>query len=438
MFEMRGEKTDIWSVRRIVEWRPCKWWLNGDLSALPAESSGYIRVDCYGGLNQIRRDFCDGVGIACLLNATLVLPKFEVTAYWNESRWGQRPETAPPPAPDANYFRQEQDGILGGFMPRGAANYFRQEQDGILGVFMPRGAARVGNFTLSAAFGGLIPSFNLQFYYSGFADVFDVDCFIRQMNGFVNVVKELPAEIASKEPFHLDCSKHKGQFDYVESVLPSLLEHRYISITPAMSQRRDRYPLNAKAALCQACYNTICLTRALAKKGSELLQAIPKPFLSLHFRFEPDMVAYSQCNYSGLSSVSMEAIEAAQGDRKPWTGEAACVWRNRGKCPLTPKYGEDFTSMHGNTKAALDYYVSINSDSYVATYFGNMDKMVAALRAFKGLFKTLFLSRRAFAELTSQGLEGRELMEALWKGHRDDFLMGRGSALPDCICEFKL
>ncbi|CAL5398109.1 unnamed protein product [Camellia sinensis] len=157
------------------------------------------------------------------------------------------------------------------------------------------------------------------------------------MNGFVNVVKELPAEIASKEPFHMDCSKHKGQFDYVESVLPSLLEHRYISITSAMSQRRDRYPLNAKAALCQACYNTICLTRALAKKGSELLQAIPKPFLSLHFRFESDMVAYSQCNYSGLSSVSMEAIEAAQGDRKPWTGEAACVWRNRGKCPLTPK-----------------------------------------------------------------------------------------------------
>jgi hypothetical protein len=30
--------------------------------------------------------FCDGVGIARLLNATLVLPKFEAAAYWNESR----------------------------------------------------------------------------------------------------------------------------------------------------------------------------------------------------------------------------------------------------------------------------------------------------------------------------------------------------------------
>lgn len=351
----------------------------------------------------MRRDFCDGVGIARLLNATLVLPKFEVAAYWNES--------------------------------------------------------------------------------SGFADVFDVDYFIKQMGGFVEVVKELPTEIASKEPFKVDCSKRKGLFDYAESVLPSLLEHQYISITPAMSQRRDRYPLYAKAALCQACYHALRLTNTIYNKGNELLHAIPKPFLSLHLRFEPDMVAYSQCEYSGLSSDSMQAIEAVRGDRKPWTGETARIWRNRGKCPLTPNEtafilqalsiptdtniylaagdglmeldsltsvyanvftkssflnGEDFRNMHGNTKAALDYYVSVNSDYYIATYFGNMDKMVAAMRAFKGLYKTLFLSRRSFAVLTSQGLQGRELMDALWKVHRDDFVMSRGSALPDCFCEFDL
>lgn len=195
------------------------------------------------------------------------------------------------------------------------------------------------------------------------------------------------------------------------------------------------------------------------------------------------MVAYSQCEYPGLSPASIKAIEAAQIDRKPWTGELARVWRLRGKCPLTPNEtalilqalyispatniylaagdglmeiegltdiytntftkssllsDEDFTSMHGNTKAALDYYVSINSDSYIATYFGNMDKMVSSMRALKGLYKTVFLSRRGFAELTSRGLKGRELMQALWKLHRDDFAMGKGSALPECFCEFKL
>ncbi|GAB2293617.1 O-fucosyltransferase 13, variant 2 [Dionaea muscipula] len=371
--------------------------------ALPAKTNGYIRVDCYGGLNQMRRDFCDGVGIARLLNATLVLPKFEVAAYWNES--------------------------------------------------------------------------------SGFADVFDVDYFIQQMHGFVQVVKELPLEIASKGPFQVDCRKRKGQFDYIEAVLPSLHKHRYISLTPAMSQRRDRYPLYAKAVFCHACYKAIRLTYALEKKAAELLKAIPKPFLALHLRFEPDMVAYSQCEYPGLSPSSMKAIEAARGDRRPWTGEAARVWWNRGKCPLTPHEtafilqalgiprnttiylaagdglmemeglksaysniftkssllsGEDFRGMHGNTKAALDYYVSINSDSYIATYFGNMDKMVAAMRAFKGMHRTLFLSRRAFAQLISKGLKGKQLRRELWRAHLEDFSLGRGSALPDCFCEFKL
>nr|GEV45152.1 pentatricopeptide repeat-containing protein At1g52620 [Tanacetum cinerariifolium] len=68
--------------------------------------------------------------------------------------------------------------------------------------------------------------------------------------------------------------------------------------------------------------------------------------------------------------------------------------------------GEDFKTMHGNTKAALDYYVSIN-------LLGRL------------------LGR-------SQGLKGKELMEALRKAHKDDYVMGRGSALPDCFCDFRL
>lgn len=84
-------------------------------------------------------------------------------------------------------------------------------------------------------------SFELHTSISDFADVFDVDYFIERMKGFVEVVKELPEDMALREPFGVDCSKRKGQFDYVETVLPSLLKHRYISITPAMSQRRDRY-----------------------------------------------------------------------------------------------------------------------------------------------------------------------------------------------------
>jgi len=220
-------------------------------------------------------------------------------------------------------------------------------------------------------------------------------------------------------------------------------------------------------------------------KAVELLQTIPKPFLSLHLRFEPDMVAYSRCAYTGLSSKSMDSIEAARGEgRKVLTGDTARLWRNRGKCPLTPSETafilqaldiptntniylaagdglmelegftsiykniytkssllahEDFENMHGNTKAALDYYVSVNSDAYIATFFGNMDKMVTAMRTMQGLQKTLVLSRRAFANYTATGLAGEQLAKAMWDAHREEYIRGRGSALPEyCFCEFKL
>ncbi|XP_027332452.1 E3 ubiquitin-protein ligase RNF185-like isoform X1 [Abrus precatorius] len=63
---------------------------------------------------------------------------------------GQRPETAPPPEP--NPFSQPGFGFTGG-----------------LGGFAPAATTRFGNFTLSAAIGGFIPSlFNFQLH--GFHD----------------------------------------------------------------------------------------------------------------------------------------------------------------------------------------------------------------------------------------------------------------------------
>jgi len=68
---------------------------------------------------------------------------------------GQRPETAPPPDPNVNAFAQQGFGVMGGFGP--------------FGGFAPMATARFGNFTLSAALGGLFPSFfNVQ--VQGFPD----------------------------------------------------------------------------------------------------------------------------------------------------------------------------------------------------------------------------------------------------------------------------
>ncbi|KAF2309962.1 hypothetical protein GH714_005796 [Hevea brasiliensis] len=69
---------------------------------------------------------------------------------------GQRPETAPPPEP--NHFAQRGFGFMGG-----------------LGGFAPMATARFGNFTLSAAFGGL----SLHFLTFSCMDFLMLPCMVR-------------------------------------------------------------------------------------------------------------------------------------------------------------------------------------------------------------------------------------------------------------------
>ncbi|XP_057449430.1 uncharacterized protein LOC130740762 [Lotus japonicus] len=64
---------------------------------------------------------------------------------------GQRPQTAPPPPPP------------------GAANPFGSYGFGLMGGFIPMATARIGNFTLSTAFGGFIPSL-LNIHFHSFQD----------------------------------------------------------------------------------------------------------------------------------------------------------------------------------------------------------------------------------------------------------------------------
>jgi hypothetical protein len=45
----------------------------------------YVLCCIYCG--AIVLQLCDGIAVARLLNATMVLPKFQVAAYWNESRY---------------------------------------------------------------------------------------------------------------------------------------------------------------------------------------------------------------------------------------------------------------------------------------------------------------------------------------------------------------
>lgn len=102
---------------------------------------------------------------------------------------GQRPETAPPP--ETNHFHQHGFGFMGG-----------------LGGFVPPPMAttRFGNFALSAAFGGFIPSlFNFQMH--GFHDAAMYGGGAGFPHGFANTFHGVHAH-------GFPLRTHQGQQDY--------------------------------------------------------------------------------------------------------------------------------------------------------------------------------------------------------------------------------
>lgn len=354
----------------------------------------------------MHRDFCEGVGIARLLNATLLLPpKFEASRYWNDT--------------------------------------------------------------------------------SGFADIFDVDYFRQRVRGWVDVVQELPASMAKREPVVITCRKSEnGSFDYKKALLPLLLQHRVILLRPLASQRSDPNPNSsatfAKRARCQACYRSLRLVRALQEKGEAILRALPRPFVALHLRFEPDMIAYSRCRYNSVSRESMASIERVRGVRQVLGEADERAWRRKGKCPLTPREtrfilqairipvsttiylaaGSEVLELHeltetysrvwqksdllradrlrglkGSSRAAIDWFVSLHADVYIATFVGNMDKMVVTDRILEGKHRNLVLDRHAFAEAEWQGKRDAEIAELMFKNHRQHVVYGYGLPVSDCLCK---
>ncbi|KAK7400893.1 hypothetical protein VNO78_12202 [Psophocarpus tetragonolobus] len=346
---------------------------------LPARnytSNGFLRVSCNGGLNQMRAAICDMVTVARFLNLTLVVPELDKKSFWADP--------------------------------------------------------------------------------SNFEDIFDMRHFIDSLRDEVRIVKRVPKKFTRESGYStlkMPPVSWSNEKYYLEQILPLFGKHNVVHFNKTDARLANNgLPLDLQKLRCRVNYQALKFTPQLENLGQKLIRILSEsgPFVALHLRYEMDMLAFSGCTL-GCTNEEAEELKRMRYAFPSWREKEIVSEERRlqGLCPLTPEeaalilqalgfdretpiyiaageiYGgerrlaqlrasfpriikketllasdelQQFQN-HSSQMAALDFMVSVASNTFVPTYYGNMAKLVEGHRRYSGFKKSILLDRKKLVEL---------------------------------------
>ncbi|XP_010246040.1 PREDICTED: uncharacterized protein At1g04910 isoform X1 [Nelumbo nucifera] len=318
----------------------------------------------------------------------------------------------------------------------------------------------------------VIPMFHLNSVWrdsSKFGDIFDEGFFIYALRNNVNVIKELPEDVLARfdnnisNIVNLRVKAWSSPTYYIQKVLPKLLQMGAVRIAPFSNRLAQAVPSSIQGLRCLANYEALRFSQPIRTLAEKMVDRMVKnssmsggKYVSVHLRFEKDMVAFSCCIYDGGEEEKREMdIARERGWRGKFNKTGRIIRpgaiRMDGKCPLTPLevgmmlrgMGFDNTTSvyiaagkiykaekfmaplrqlfplletketlalpeelapfkgHSSRLAALDYTVCLNSEVFVTTQGGNFPHFLMGHRRyfFGGHAKTIKPDKRKLALL---------------------------------------
>ncbi|XP_030520934.1 O-fucosyltransferase 9 isoform X3 [Rhodamnia argentea] len=203
----------------------------------------------------------------------------------------------------------------------------------------------------------VIPIFHLNSVWqdsSNFSDIFDEDFFIDSLKNNVKIVRELPEDMLQQFDYNISSIVNlrvKGwstRNHYLEKVLPRMKELGAVRIAPFSNRLANAVPSPVQCLRCLANFEALRFAEPIRVLAERMVQRMTRRssegggrYVSVHLRFEKDMVAFSCCKYDGGEEEKREMDIARE---KGWRGKFRRKGRvikpgaNRmdGKCPLTP------------------------------------------------------------------------------------------------------
>lgn len=203
----------------------------------------------------------------------------------------------------------------------------------------------------------IIPHFHYHSIWrdpSKFKDIYDEDYFITTLENDVQVVNTIPEYIMERfdhnmsNVYNFRIKAWSSIQYYRDAVLPKLLEEKLIRISPFANRLSFDAPPAVQRLRCLANYEALKFSSPILTLGESLVARMKKlsannsgKYISVHLRFEEDMVAFSCCVFDG-GEEEIQDMNAARerGWRGKFTKPGRVIRpgaiRINGKCPLTP------------------------------------------------------------------------------------------------------
>ncbi|KAL1568578.1 Protein ESMERALDA 1 [Salvia divinorum] len=203
----------------------------------------------------------------------------------------------------------------------------------------------------------VIPNFHYHSIWrdpSKFGDIYDEEFFNKTLEKDVRIVGSIPGNIMERfdhnmsNVYNFRIKAWSSIKYYTDTVLPKLLEEKIIRISPFANRLSFDAPPAVQRLRCLANYQALRFSNPISSLGQTLVARMKKlsvnnsgKYISVHLRFEEDMVAFSCCVYDGGDKEKLD-MDAAR--ERGWKGKFTKrgkvirpgAIRLNGKCPLTP------------------------------------------------------------------------------------------------------
>ncbi|KAL0372715.1 UNVERIFIED_CONTAM: protein ESMERALDA 1 [Sesamum calycinum] len=203
----------------------------------------------------------------------------------------------------------------------------------------------------------IIPTFRFHSIWkdpSKFDEIYDEEFFIKTLQNDVRVVRTVPVHIMERfdhnmtNVYNFKIKAWSSIQYYSATVLPKLLEEKIVRVFPFANRLSFDAPPAVQRLRCLANYQALRFSNPILTLGETLVARMKEhsannggKYISIHLRFEEDMVAFSCCVYDGgeQEKIYMDAARE-RGWRGKFTRRGRVIHpgaiRLNGKCPLTP------------------------------------------------------------------------------------------------------